>query len=208
MIQRARSRDASKRGTREALLHAGMAEFAEHGLDAPSLDAICARAGYTRGAFYVHFRDRDDFIVGVMERVLGPFLDAIIATGDQERDLERTVTRYVESIAALHPRRTGKRRHSAGTPSGGVPFHRLLEACARSERIRGRLVALLREAIERVAKAAGAGQVAGSVRSDVDPEPLATLLVAAALGAVTALEIGLPFEPDRVQKAVLGLLGR
>lgn len=208
MVQRARSRDASKRGTREALLHAGMAEFAEHGLDTPSLDAICARAGYTRGAFYVHFRDRDDFIVGVMERVLGPFLDAIIATGDHERDLERTVTRYVESIAALHPRRTGKRRRSAGTPSGGVPFHRLLEACARSERIRARLVALLREAIERVAKAAGAGQAAGSVRSDVDPEPLATLLVAAALGAVTALEIGLPFEPDRVQKAVLGLLGR
>jgi AcrR family transcriptional regulator len=186
-----------------------MAEFAEHGLDAPSLDAICARAGYTRGAFYVHFRDRDDFIVGVMERVLGPFLDAIIASGDQGRDLERTVTRYVESIAALRPRRRGAGRRSSGAaPDGGVPLHRLLEACARSEPIRARLVALLREAIERVAKAASAGQRAGRVRSDVDPEPLATLLVAAALGAVTALEIGLPFEPDRVQKAVLGLLGR
>ncbi|UCE84846.1 MAG: TetR/AcrR family transcriptional regulator [Deltaproteobacteria bacterium] len=207
MPRRPRSRDASKRGTREALLHAGMAEFAAHGLDAPSLDAICARAGYTRGAFYVHFKDRDDFIVGVMERVLGPFLDAVIATGDQARDLERTVRRYVESIGQIGPppRRTGRRSpRVAGT---GVPFHRLLEACARSERIRGRFVALLQEAIERVAKAAGAGQAAGSVRSDVDAEALATLLVAAALGAATALEIGLPFEPERVRSAVLDLIG-
>ena len=55
---------AAKQETREALLQAAMAEFAEKGLDLPSLDAICARAGFTRGAFYVHFRDREELVGG------------------------------------------------------------------------------------------------------------------------------------------------
>src|ERR1700733_15347748 len=39
MTQQA-SREATKRETREALVTAGMLEFAEHGLDTPSLDQI------------------------------------------------------------------------------------------------------------------------------------------------------------------------
>src|SRR5262245_31791802 len=88
------ARAGGKRETREALILAGIAELAEKGLDEPSLDAICARAGFTRGAFYVHFEDRDDFIAAVMERVLGGLLDAIIATGSREHDLAQTVTRF------------------------------------------------------------------------------------------------------------------
>src|SRR5215813_11962618 len=96
---------AAKQETRDALIAAGLAAFAEHGLDVPSLDAICARAGFTRGAFYVHFKDRDDFVVAVMEHVLGGFLDAVIATGDDAHDLEHTVERFAEAIAmAAGPR--------------------------------------------------------------------------------------------------------
>ena len=56
-----KSRDLAKQETREALIQAGMDAFSEEGVDLPSLDAICARAGFTRGAFYVHFKDREDF---------------------------------------------------------------------------------------------------------------------------------------------------
>ncbi|HKA30465.1 MAG TPA: TetR/AcrR family transcriptional regulator, partial [Candidatus Binatia bacterium] len=79
--QRPGARELAKQETRDALIAAGLEAFAEHGLDVPSLDAICSRAGFTRGAFYVHFKDRDDFVVAVMEHVLGGFLDAVIATG-------------------------------------------------------------------------------------------------------------------------------
>src|SRR4051812_40727719 len=64
-----RTREETKQRTREALVEAGIALFAEQGLDGPSLDAICERAGFTRGAFYVHFRDRDELLQAVMERV-------------------------------------------------------------------------------------------------------------------------------------------
>src|SRR5262245_28250994 len=80
-------RPAGKRATREALIRAGMAELARQGLQQASLDAICGRAGYTRGAFYVHFEDREDFVAAVMERVLSGFLDWILAAASGEHDL-------------------------------------------------------------------------------------------------------------------------
>jgi len=204
------SREAAKEETREALLLAGLAEFAEKGLDAPSLDAICARAGYTRGAFYVHFKDRDDFLVAAMERVLGPFLDAVIAGGGAPQDVERTIERFVELVQTLHAAGGAPILPvaPAAAPSelpaqGLVQFHRLLEACARSTRLRARLVGLLRGAIERVAGTAKAGQEAGSVRPDVDADALAALLVALALGVITALEIGVPLDLATMRNALL-----
>ena len=65
---RPRERAAAKAASREAIITAAIEAFAEQGLDGPSLDDICARAGYTRGAFYVQFKDRDDLIVAVTER--------------------------------------------------------------------------------------------------------------------------------------------
>ncbi len=197
-------RERSKGATREALIEAAVAEFSERGLDAPSLDAICSRAGFTRGAFYVHFRNREELVVAVVQRALGAFFDAIIATGDGPHDLERTVRRFEEALVGISALRLPGR--GAGDGSAGVPFHRLVEACTRSPALRAQLVRLLREAVERVAKTAGAGQGAGTVRTDVDAEALATLLVTLALGFVAALDAGLPFDAPAARRAVLALL--
>jgi TetR/AcrR family transcriptional repressor of nem operon len=206
MLKEKASRDAAKGETREALVTAALAEFAARGLDAPSLDAICARAGFTRGAFYVHFRDRDDLVVAAMERVLGAFLDAVIGRGDAAPDLEATVQRFAGMLVALgagaRVRRGGR---LAGAPLAAVPLHRLLEACLRSPPIQQRFVSLLRDAILRVAKSVAASQAAARVRSNLDADALATLLVALALGVLTALEAGLPLDVERARKTVVAL---
>lgn len=195
-----RSRDAAKQETREALLRAAVAEFAERGLDAPSLDAICARAGFTRGAFYVHFRDREELVAAVMERVLGSFLDAVVARGEGDRDLETTVTRFAASIAF----ETGQAAAPApgdedGRLPAGVPFHQVLAACRRAPGIRARFVSVLEEAIRRVARAAE-GEVAD------DPHDVAALLVLTALGVRVALDLELPLDVARVRDVALRLL--
>lgn len=196
-----RGRTATKEETRTALIEAGLAEFAERGLDTPSLDAICARAGYTRGAFYVHFDDREDFMIAVMERVLVTFLDAVIATGDSAHDLEETVSRFAGVVTVPQGR-------APTTPlPGGVPLHRLLDACARSTTIRERLVFLLGQAAARVAETAKAGQAAGAVRSDVDADQVGMLLVTAALGLMTAVEIGMPIDAAKLRAVALRLIG-
>jgi TetR/AcrR family transcriptional regulator, transcriptional repressor for nem operon len=195
----ARTRESIKLETREALVAAGLAEFAEKGLDAPSLDAICARAGFTRGAFYVHFRDRDDFLECVMEKVFGSFLDAIIVTGDSATDLGDTISRFAAAVSYG--------RKLEGTPIAlSIDLHRVLDACARSPLLRRRFVALLAGATERVADAVARGQQAGSVRPDIPPDAFAQLLAMLALGVITAIDTGATVDFQQVRDAALRLL--
>jgi len=204
MAETPRIREITKHETREALLAAGMVEFSARGLSEPSLDAICARAGFTRGAFYVHFRDRDDFISAIMERVLGGFLDAILATGDRPRGLEETIGRFAAALEVLAEAPEPGEAAPFGGP--GLHFQRVLEACARSPRIRERFATLLEGAASRVAKAALEGQRSGRIRADLDADVLGSVLVMVALGAVNAVELGIPVPTDAARDTVYAML--
>ena len=191
-----RSRQAAKEETRRALLEAGLAEIAEHGIDAPSLDAICARAGYTRGAFYVHFENREDFLVKLMDWVFSNFLDQIVSADASSETLEDVINRYLDAL-------TGSEL-PIDTVAGQLPH--VLEATQRIEQVRTRFVHLTIEAIERVAKRVLQGQQQGRTRSDVDAHGLAVVLVAASLGGMTFRENGMPIPFEPVREALLALL--
>jgi AcrR family transcriptional regulator len=187
--------------TREALIAAGMALFAEQGLDAPSLDAICERAGFTRGAFYVHFQDRDDLLVAVMDRVGAAYLDAVLPAavgGGEPVGFEEIVRRFVVSVqTGIYP--------LLGGP-GGVRPHQLVDACVRNPTIRARYVALVHTSIERLALAVGDGQARARVRADVDAEQIATLLLAGIIGGQTMLELGVPIDLVDAARGLMVLL--
>lgn len=183
MRKTSKTRDATMAETRAALIAAGAMEFAEKGLDGPSLDAICARAGFTRGAFYVHFRDRDELLVAVVERVLVGFQEAVLA-GDDD-DVDGTVARYLAAVAGGSPGAHGV---------GKWHFHDTLAACSRLPKLRKRYVELQTVAIERLALAAARDQKAGRIRADVDAKALAEILVVLSLGVTAALDVRMPFD--------------
>ncbi len=189
------ARQGAKLETRDALIQAGMELFAEQGLDLPSLDAVCARAGYTRGAFYVHFADREAFIVAVMESATTHFVEALLSAQGHAAGLGEVVTGFAASIAG------------GGFPVfGQVPVHQFLAACARSTALRERYLEILLEVRHRLAAAARADQASGAVRDDIDPEVTAGLLLALALGVGTLTELQVPFDPPAHAGALLNLL--
>jgi TetR/AcrR family transcriptional repressor of nem operon len=159
------TREQTKHDTREALVKAALAEFAEHGLDA-SLDAICARAGFTRGAFYVHFKDRDDLVAAAIDKVLSRHQDMLLAGGD----LRATIVRFIALVM------TGE-GVTTGTPSWR--FRHTLDACARLPAVRARYLKLQRQ---------------GPGRDDGAAHALAELLVVLTLGMSAASELGLPID--------------
>jgi TetR/AcrR family transcriptional repressor of nem operon len=192
-----RSREETMQVTREALIAAGIELFGEQGLDGPSLDAICDRAGYTRGAFYVHFADRDDFLVAVMERVGTRFLDAVLGAAGAHEDLGTTVQRFIASVmSGAYPL----------TPKGGIRPHQLLDACARSPAIRARYVALVEDSITRVSRMVRSGQDAHLLRADASPDDVASILLAAVIGAQTMLELKVDVDLSRTASTMLSLL--
>jgi TetR/AcrR family transcriptional repressor of nem operon len=188
-------RDATKQETRDALIRAGAELFAKQGLDAPSLDALCARAGFTRGAFYVHFKDREELIAAVMESATASFLEAIMAARGAELDLSGILAAFAEAV-------------SGGTfdALGAVPLHQFLSACARSDKLRRRYVKLIEATRERLAESVRAAQRAGRARGDVDAFHTAGLLVAIGLGVGTILELKVPFDAKAHARALDALL--
>jgi AcrR family transcriptional regulator len=158
------------------------------------LDSICARAGYTRGAFYVHFADRDELVAAAMERVIGGFLDAIIATGDAAFDFERSIREFAEVAS-----RGGSFLHR------NVRTFQVMQACARSAIVRERYNSLVNRAAERVSYAVREGQSAGTVRADLDPVLAGKVLIALALGVQVLTEVGYPADAAGGGELIIGL---
>ncbi|SDB96147.1 DNA-binding transcriptional regulator, AcrR family [Raineyella antarctica] len=53
--------------TRQRLMDGAMEVFAERGVLAASVEEICDRAGFTRGAFYSNFGSKNDLVLAMLE---------------------------------------------------------------------------------------------------------------------------------------------
>ncbi len=190
-----RTRAETKQETREALVSAAMRLFAERGFDAPSLDDICERAGYTRGAFYVHFRDRDDLVTAVMQKVGRTFLDALL--GAEDADLATIAQRFVAALASgAYPL----------TRRGGIRPYQLLDACARSPAIRAQYVSLVEETIARLSRAAKVAQKNKQIRGDLSADGIGLLLVTVVIGVQTLMDLEVPIDATKNAAWMLKLL--
>ncbi|MEV7282546.1 TetR/AcrR family transcriptional regulator [Streptomyces sp. NPDC093111] len=79
--------------TRAALLEAALETFAEHGFHAASIEQICERAGYTRGAYYSNFASKEELFLALFdehsERIVHRLAEAVDALGPDDYTLER-----------------------------------------------------------------------------------------------------------------------
>ena len=124
-----------REATVERLLDAALETFAEQGFAAASVEDICRRGGFTRGAFYSSFRTKDELFAALMTREVERDLsrvadlltglagedDPVTAVVDrclgafrQDRTWTLVVTEYALH-AARHPAAAELlRRHQAG----------------------------------------------------------------------------------------------
>ena len=192
------ARAAAKRATRDALIDAALAEVVAHGPRGASLDAICARAGRTRGAFYVHFADREALLIAAMDRLLGGLVQSITTAGEPgATGLPDAIARFTAAAAARAPAVHADRE---------LRFHHVLEACRDSRAIGDRYRGIVAAAIAWVTQAVTAERRAG-VLAGVDPNALAEALVAFAFGIVALLELDVPIDPIRIGAALEAALG-
>lgn len=68
---------AESEATRESLLDAAEHVFLQRGVDNASLEEIARQAGVTRGAFYWHFKNKEDVFDAMLSRVRLPLQDMI-----------------------------------------------------------------------------------------------------------------------------------
>ena len=82
-----------RENTRSRLMDAAAEMFAEVGIDAASVEAICERAGFTRGAFYSNFASKEELFLALCARSAETTIAAVRArvTSIEDRGLDAAV---------------------------------------------------------------------------------------------------------------------
>jgi AcrR family transcriptional regulator len=194
------SRAEAKQASREALIQSAMELMPKKGLDV-SLDELCAHAGYTRGAFYVHFKNRDELTLEVMTINGEKWLNSIFKPqpDGQAEDLFTMVQRFLgEMVSGTYPI----------SQAAGLRPHQLLEACARSELIKQRYLELVTDSIRRLTANVQHSQDKNQLNQSVDPEQIASLLLALAIGIHTMYDLDYPIDFAKGSITLLQLLAK
>ncbi|WP_175824159.1 TetR family transcriptional regulator [Burkholderia sp. BCC0419] len=129
-LTRAERRDA----TRERLLGAAHAIFAEKGYAAASVEDIAVAAGHTRGAFYSNFHGKADVLFELLRRdrdEAAAALQRIVGSHDPDHDAQRAMLAYW--------------RRGMTQPAAQLMWLDAQLQAARDPRFRARFGALLRD---------------------------------------------------------------
>jgi TetR/AcrR family transcriptional regulator, transcriptional repressor for nem operon len=163
--------------TRERLLRAAFEEIYRNGYQGASLDTILEQAGVTKGALYHHFADKAELGYAVVDEVVKGFLmERWLGVLEQQPGdpLSALQGMLRQRMAELKPREVEL----------GCPLNNLgQEMAPLDERFRRRISAAFDSWIRGFAAALERGQREGTVRPDLDPNRVATFLVAAIEGS-------------------------
>ncbi len=100
--------DRRRQQTRHYLLQAAAQVFAEHGFHGASLDEVAAAAGFTKGAVYSNFKNKEDLFLALIEanyaRELGALRETLdgsdIAPADRLSDFVGLIRNEFEQVPA------------------------------------------------------------------------------------------------------------
>ncbi|MFB7508034.1 TetR/AcrR family transcriptional regulator [Streptomyces broussonetiae] len=98
MTQRVTKR---RRETNERLLNAAEQAFAECGFQGVSIAELCARAGYTTGAFYSNYDSKDELFLALFTRRSEIVLKQLGEAVDQALVSEQPVATFIELASVV-----------------------------------------------------------------------------------------------------------
>jgi AcrR family transcriptional regulator len=142
---------ARRRATRERVLEAASEVFAERGFHGATVEDICERAGFTRGAFYSNFSSKDDLVLELSRRHAEDLVERIRRASKREHASAEDVLRDV--LTAMADDTRSKERWLVLTTE--FTLHAIRDATARrawaaqQRRVRDELVAVVDEAVSR-----------------------------------------------------------
>lgn len=161
--------------TRQRLLEAALNVFARRGYERATVDAIVQEAGFSKGAFYVHFGSKEDIFWTMFEERMArqqqAFRDAV-APGGPARD---TLRRVLHAVFTME-------RDDQAWPA---MFAEFLAHAGRNQKVRERLAAMVQSWRDLTSATLTAERDAGRLRRDIDIDFVATALVALVEGILT-----------------------
>jgi TetR/AcrR family fatty acid metabolism transcriptional regulator len=158
--------------TRQRLLDSALAVFAQHGYERATVDEIVREAGFSKGAFYVHFESKEDLFWEMLQARIAAQQEAL----RQAMDLSAPTTELRVLTAIFDVEKQDR--------SWPAMYMEFAAHAARNEKVRERLSVLYERWHSFTVEMLKAGQAAGRVRTDQDVEFMASVLIAVIEGSM------------------------
>jgi AcrR family transcriptional regulator len=190
------TQSARRARSRAALLEANARALSRYGYGNLKLDAVAADAGYTRGALYHQFADKDELVLATFEWVRETWRAEVGAVLDEGRA-------PVDALIEL------ARRHAVycRRDIAGVMTALRVEFVASDHPIGAALRAEMVSLIQRVGQEIAAGRDDGSIPDGPPAASLAAAVLGGVEGAVIALAGRTDEDEEVAARVAAGLLG-
>jgi AcrR family transcriptional regulator len=167
-------RRRSREETRQKLLDAALAVFARHGFERATVDEIVRQAGFSKGAFYVHFESKEDLFWEILRGRIAAAQESLrqaIEPGLGVQEAQRRI------LATLFDTR-------AREPLSPAVYYEFTAHAMRNARVRERLAEFYAGWHAFVMETLRIGRESGIVRDDIDLALQASALMATFEGAM------------------------
>ncbi len=160
--------------TRARLLEAATSVLARSGFERATLDEIVREAGFSKGAFYVHFESKDDLFWAMLAERISHQQEAFRRAVDYSKSMDENVRTILSAAFGL----------LGEDPLWGSLFMEFHAHAARNDKVRQRLGAMYEAWRQLIVDILSVSREAGRMRKDADLELMATVLVATVEGSI------------------------
>lgn len=182
--------------SRSALLEAAARGLSRHGYGNLVLEQVARDAGYTRGALYHQFKDKEELALAVLEWVDATWRAEVGSSVEQEPDPVAALMALARGHAVLCRRDIAR-----------VAMALRLEFSGQDHPVGRELERVSEALVKRCARLIAAGRREGSIPPGPPARAVATALVGAIEGAVIALAGQAPHDERLAARAAAGVLG-
>jgi AcrR family transcriptional regulator len=192
----ARTQQQRKADTRDRLLAAAAQLFADHGIDAVSVDVVAEAAGRTSGAVYDHFGSKQGMLLALLDVWEQSLVTVIAAEFELATDVAERLRAVADNLIAHPSEETGRLL---------LLERELALRAARDPQVAAALRTRAAEAHDRMARGFASWMAEGVIEPVADPDTLATVFRALVVG----LEMHHRLDPAAVDvEVVTAALGR
>lgn len=156
--------------TKKNLMDAGIRLIREHGYENVTVEDICTACGTTRGAFYHHFKSKDDMLENyyrILSESNEELILKLIETGAPDEQLWRLYEFFIDNTISLGPDLLG-RLFMISIGNGGRVFSSLANEGVLAFKLASSIIAR--------------GQEVGCIVNYASPRELLDLFIRALLG--------------------------
>jgi AcrR family transcriptional regulator len=182
--------------TRSALLESAARGLSRYGYANLILEQVASEAGYTRGALYHQFKDKEDLALAVIDWVDETWREEVGRLVEQEPDPVAALIILARGHAVYCRRDVAR-----------VAIALRLEFSGQDHRVARHLEQVSAGLIERCARLISAGRRTGAILPGPPAAIVATALLGALEGTVIQLAGQAPYDEELAARAVAGVLG-